>query len=185
MNNLLQKAKRLLGGQSPEEANWDYCISHGLKVGKNFLNYSPYAFDANWPWLISIGDDVLLSSNVKILAYDASPCKAGIGTKVGIVEIGNNVFVGAGSTILCYVKIGDNVIIGAKSVVSHDIPSNSVVAGSPAKVIGTFEEYKEKHLKNTATHYFFRERQWNEWANAGEEAWEMMREKLKNGFGYV
>ena len=43
------------------------------------------------------------------------------------------------------VKIGDNVIIGAGSVVNRDIPSNSVAAGVPCKVICSLEEYKEKH----------------------------------------
>lgn len=53
----------------------------------------------------------------------------------GGVEIGNNVWIGDKSTILSGVTIGDNVIIGANSVVTHDIPSNSMAAGSPAKVI--------------------------------------------------
>jgi len=47
-------------------------------------------------------------------------------------EIGNNVRIGSNSTILP-VKIGDNVIIGAGSVVTKDVPSNSIVKGNPAK----------------------------------------------------
>ena len=53
----------------------------------------------------------------------------------GEINIGRNVWIGDKVTILGGVTIGDNVIIGANSVVTHDIPSNSVAAGMPAKVV--------------------------------------------------
>lgn len=53
----------------------------------------------------------------------------------GVIIIGNNVWVGDKATILGGVTIGDNVIIGANSVVTHDIPSNSIVVGLPARVM--------------------------------------------------
>ena len=49
------------------------------------------------------------------------------------IEIGDNVMIYPGVKIIKSVKIGDNVIIGANSVVTHDIPSNSVAYGVPAK----------------------------------------------------
>jgi serine acetyltransferase len=49
--------------------------------------------------------------------------------------IGDNAYIGAGSTILGDIKIGNNVTIGAKSIVLKDIPDNSVIAGNPAKII--------------------------------------------------
>ena len=49
--------------------------------------------------------------------------------------IGNNVTLCAHSCVLGGVKIGDNVIVLANSVVTHDVPSNSIVAGAPARVI--------------------------------------------------
>lgn len=63
-----------------------------------------------------------------------------LGGKSGIYEVpvvGNNVYISTGSKILGNVKVGDNVIIGANSVVLKDVPSNSVVAGVPAKIIKT------------------------------------------------
>ena len=60
----------------------------------------------------------------------------------GKIKIGNNVFIGMRSIILPGVTIGDNVIVGAGSIVTKDIPSNSVVAGVPARVIKSFEEYE-------------------------------------------
>lgn len=51
------------------------------------------------------------------------------------IFIGDNVYIGTGCTILGPVRIGNNVIIGAGSVITHNIPSNCVVAGVPAKII--------------------------------------------------
>ena len=67
--------------------------------------------------------------------------------RVGCIEIGDNVFIGSGTHILYDTKIGSNVIIGTCSVVTHDIPDNSVVAGIPARVIGSFDDYVEKLLR--------------------------------------
>lgn len=64
--------------------------------------------------------------------------------RTGEIQIGDNVFVGANSTILYDVKIGNNVIIGAGSLVNKDIPDGSVAAGVPCRVVGEFEEYKNK-----------------------------------------
>ena len=66
-------------------------------------------------------------------------------TKIGRVSIGDNVFIGAESVILPNVKIGSNVIVGANSTVTKDIPDGVVVAGSPARVICTLDEYLQRH----------------------------------------
>ncbi len=108
--------------------------------------------------LIRLGNNVHLASNVGFLTHDIihvmlnnKSTKDGLGDilkeKIGCIEIQDNVFVGAGSRILYDTKIGSNVIIAAGSVVTHDIPSNSVAAGVPAKVIGTFDAFVKKRLK--------------------------------------
>lgn len=173
------------GGTNPEEAAMEYCLEHGFKAGKNFKYNSGYPIDSNWPWLISVGDNVTLSSNVKLLAHDASTALTDVHTKIGIVKIGNNVFIGAGSIVLCNTRIGDNVIVGAGSVVTKDIPSNSVYAGNPAVFICTFEEYKEKHQESQKNHPIFREHTWQQWPNASEDERTAMREKLEHTFGYL
>lgn len=60
-------------------------------------------------------------------------------SSIGVPEIGNDVYISAGSRLLGAIKIGNNVIIGANSVVIHDIPDNCIVAGSPAKVVKNIE----------------------------------------------
>jgi serine O-acetyltransferase len=61
-----------------------------------------------------------------------------IGGRGGFYEvpaIGNDVFIGAGATILGPVKIGDGAIIGAHALVLHDVPPHAVAAGNPARII--------------------------------------------------
>lgn len=67
--------------------------------------------------------------------------------KIGCIEIGNNVFIGSNTIVLCDVKIGSNVIIGAGSLVNKDIPDNSIAVGTPAKVIGTFDNFIAKRKR--------------------------------------
>lgn len=63
------------------------------------------------------------------------------------VKIGDNCFVGMDVKIFPGVTIGDNVIIGANSIVTHDIPSYSVVVGCPAKVIKKYDFEKKEWVK--------------------------------------
>lgn len=56
----------------------------------------------------------------------------------GPVIIGNNVWIGEGAVILPGVTIGDNAIIGANSVVTHNIPLNSVIGGIPGRILKQF-----------------------------------------------
>lgn len=170
---------------TPEQAEFEYLLKMGLTVGKNVSNYSPYAFDSLFPWLISVGDNCIISNNVKILAHDASTGRFAVHySKVGCVNIGNNCFIGTGSIILCNVNIGDNCIIGAGSVVSKDIPSNSVAVGNPAKIVSTIEEYKKKHSVGLKNHPVF-EKSWDKWSDASEEERLEMKKKLSTTYGYV
>lgn len=76
-----------------------------------------------------------------------------IGGKSGwyeVPDIGDNVQIASGAKILGPVKIGNNVYVGANSVVTKDVPDNSVVAGVPAKILKTdieIDEYKGKTVR--------------------------------------
>jgi len=102
------------------------------------------------PKLISFGNNVSVASGVTFVTHDVIDKvlnKMDYNFKFyyncAPIEIGNNVFIGCNVTILPNVKVSNNVIIAAGSIVTKDIPDNSVVGGNPAKVISTFEEYVE------------------------------------------
>lgn len=117
--------------------------------GVNFRYPRHTTIDLTRPTLIEIGNNVDINDNFTIMTHD-------FGTYVfrnlygdfvpssGKVVIGNNIYIGRDVTILKGVTIGDNCIIGLGSIVTKDIPSNSVVCGAPAKVICTIEEYYKK-----------------------------------------
>lgn len=108
--------------------------------------------------LISIGENVHIASNVHFVTHDIShvmlnnlPNEMISGhkfqEKIGCIEIGDNVFIGAGTRIIYDVQIGNNCIIGADSLVTKDIPDSSVVAGIPAKRISSIDEFISKRGK--------------------------------------
>jgi acetyltransferase-like isoleucine patch superfamily enzyme len=116
----------------------------GLKYGKRCLILNSLTdFDIKYLKLLYIGNDVIISRGVKIFTHDGS---ADVLERFGIkkqqfkkVTIGDGAFIGASSIILPGIKIGSNSIIGAGSVVTKDVPENSIVAGNPAKLIKNFK----------------------------------------------
>ena len=65
----------------------------------------------------------------------------------GKVVIGDWVYIGNNALVMPGVTIGDHVLVAAGSVVTKSVPANMVVAGNPARVICSLEEYKQKNLK--------------------------------------
>lgn len=129
-------------------------VAYLRKIGGGTVFFAPQnvCIDVTRPWLISIGNNVQITSGVTILThgYDWAVVKGVYGEILGSsgeVRIGNNVFIGMNSTILKGAKIGNNVIIGANSLVNKDIPDNVVVAGNPAVVVSSLEEYYNKRKK--------------------------------------
>lgn len=150
----------------------------GVQIGENVHIYDSF-IDQGHGFLISIGDNVTIT-RATILAHDASMKKELGYSKVGKVTIGNNVFIGNLAIVLCDVTIGNNVIVGAGAVVTKDIPSNSVVAGNPAKVISTYSEFMEKHRNE----YENRPHYTTPWRTKTIDEKRKMKEELNNTFGY-
>ena len=102
----------------------------------------------NEPYLISIGDDTVISGDVHLLTHDYSISRLGNGMSdlFGKIDIGRNCFIGNGSTILYGVTICDNVIVADGSIVTKSIREERViVAGNPARIISTWEKFEEKY----------------------------------------
>lgn len=155
----------------------------GMKIGKNFKADKP-RFDASHCWLISIGDNVTFGPNVYLLAHDAST-KSFLGyTKIGKVSIGNNTFIGADTTVMPGVSIGESCIIGTGSLVTKDIPANTVYAGRPAKFICSLEEYLEKNRNLMQTNPVY-DYSYTLGGEITEEKKQQMIKELQFGIGYV
>ena len=112
------------------------------------------------PWLITIGDHVLLAGGVKLLTHDGAGFCLEYQSEQklnmdmwGEVTIGNNVYVGTNAMILPNVHITDNVIIGAGAVVSKDITEDGVYVGVPARRVKSFEEWKAKASQKVQNTY--------------------------------
>lgn len=121
----------------------------GVKMGQKCQVFQGVSFGSE-PFLVTLGDYVKITSDTQFITHDG-------GVEVlrnlynmnnidvfGQITVGNNVFFGNRCIILPGVSIGDNVVIGAGSVVTQDIPNNTVVAGVPAKYIKSIERYCEK-----------------------------------------
>lgn len=130
-----------------------YLKKCGIKIGTNSYFFSPSntEIDIQRPFALDIGNYCKISSGVKVICHDYS--RSVISNYNGRVigeclktKIGNNVFIGMNSIILMGSNIGNNVIIGAGSIVKGTFPNNCVIAGNPARIICTLEEYINKRI---------------------------------------
>lgn len=180
VEQLKEYVKWILRGEIPTRV----LVKRGLIVGKNFNRQRGCTIDPPHCWLISIGDNVAMAPGVHILAHDGSTKHMTGYTKIGSVDIGDNVFLGAETVILPNTKIGDNCIIGAASVVSKNIPSGSVAVGNPAKVIMTTEEYLKKNdLKIKESKLYDQSYTFSQ--NVSKEKKEEMKKDLEDKIGYI
>ena len=125
-------------------------IEDGMRAGANVSVMGGVNFGSE-PYLISLGNNVRISSEVTFITHDG-------GTwafrnyyddvrdivKFGAIQVDDGVFVGARSIIMPGVKIGHHAVIGAGSVVTKNVPAETVWAGVPARQICTLREYAEK-----------------------------------------
>jgi len=105
-----------------------------MRLGVGGRIAHPIYFDRLHPWLISIGDHVLLSPYVAIVTHDATLAHHTGQTRLGRVDIGDRVMVGVSAVILPGTSIGEDSVIGAGAVVRGEVPAGSLVMGNPGKV---------------------------------------------------
>lgn len=129
----------------------------GIEIGEciDFHGgFKTVSIDVSRPSLVKIGSNVSFNKNFTLLTHDwgcyvLKNIYNEFIASSGAVEIGSNIVFGRNVTVLKGVSIGDNCIIGLNSVVSKDIPPNSVAIGSPAKVISSIEDYYKKRKEQT------------------------------------
>ena len=132
----------------------------GVEIGENTY-IGGVVFGAGGRDPISIGNDCVLTG-CTILGHDASPALfipelqgTGLYDRISLTRktvIKDQCFIGVNATILCGVTIGPRAIVGAGAVVTRDVPPGTVVAGNPARVICTIDEFIEKHKHQMNTH---------------------------------
>jgi len=109
--------------------------SYGVTIGPGLYMPHPFGFIIGGATIgenFTIGQNCTIGSRRQVGALGEEPMDWHSDERI---IIGNWVFMGAGSCVLGPVTIGDNVVIGANSVVLHDVPSNVVVVGVPARIV--------------------------------------------------
>lgn len=131
-------------------SNEDYAKSIGVKIGENCRLY--IRDFGSEPYLVSIGDHVTVTKGVCFITHDGGMWvlrnKYPDIDYIRPIIIFDNCFIGTNSILLPGITVGPNSIVGAGSVVTKNVPPNSVAVGVPARVISTLEEY-ERHIPDT------------------------------------
>ncbi|WP_062064723.1 acyltransferase [Cellvibrio sp. OA-2007] len=134
---------------------------------------------------IRIGDNCMLAANVIISDSDwhgiynrIRPFRC---TKPVVIE--NNVWLGERVIVTKGVTIGENSVVGAGSVVTRNIPANSVAAGNPARIIKTINPsrrmLKRELLFSDAEHYFYNQDQLDKYMLGNNGWWNWLRSLIK------
>ncbi len=111
-----------------------------MKVGDQTSFALMVMLDVMFPEKISVGRNTVIGYNTTILAHEYLIREY----RLGDVEIGSEVMIGANSTIMPGIKIGDGAIVSAGTLVHKDVPEGAFVGGNPMRVIYTKEELAKR-----------------------------------------
>ncbi len=136
---------------------------YGVIMG--YDNYIASRFWSSEPYLITIGNHCALTYGSKIHTHGGAHAvyhKITDFDAFGKVTLGDYVYVGCYAQIMPGVTIGSHVLIAAGSIVTKSIPSDVVVAGNPARIICSLDDYIERNSQyNVSSRYFSREEKQN------------------------
>lgn len=116
--------------------NWLYRTFLRMKVGKKTSFALMVMPDIMFPEKITVGENSIIGYKTTLLAHEYLIREY----RLGEIIVGNDVMIGANTTILPGVKIGDGAIVSAGTLVHRDVPSGAFVGGNPMRVIYTKEE---------------------------------------------
>ncbi|MER3114074.1 acyltransferase [Bacillus altitudinis] len=120
--------------------NWIYRTFLRMKVGENTAFALMVMVDLMFPEKITVGRNSVIGYNTTILSHEYLIKEY----RLGEVYIGDEVLIGANSTILPGVTIGDGAIVSAGTLVNKDVPAGSFVGGNPMRMIYTKEEMEAR-----------------------------------------
>ncbi|XYU16436.1 acyltransferase [Bacillus pumilus] len=120
--------------------NWIYRTFLRMKVGEDTAFALMVMVDLMFPEKITVGRNSVIGYNTTILSHEYLIKEY----RLGEVYIGDEVLIGANSTILPGVTIGDGAIVSAGTLVHKDVPAGSFVGGNPMRMIYTKEEMKAR-----------------------------------------
>jgi len=140
------RIRRLVGRLRGEQSIPDL-LARGLNSSGNFFAARHTDIDAQCAWAITIGEQVTLAHDVRVIAHDAATKRLVGYTLVRPVNIGDRTYVGAGAIVLPGVTIGSDCVIGAGAIVTRDIPDGSVAVGNPARVVASTDDVRERHKR--------------------------------------
>ena len=163
----------------------DRLVARGLVLGRGVYLGRGTHLDADWPWLIAIGDETTISANVEVLVHDASTKRLLGYTILRPVTIGCRVYVGLGAIVLPGVTIGDGAIVGAGSVVREDVEPGTLVAGNPARPLGDVALYAARHRALMQRGRVYSLDGWSLRGGITPTRMRQMREELRGRTGYV
>lgn len=132
---------------NPSQIRCHHLRRCGTSVGERCFIFSDFV-ETTEPYLVTIGDDVMIADGVRFTSHDASACYyiPGASDLYGRINIGNRCFLGMNALILPGVTLADNCIVGAGSVVTKSfLEPGSVIAGNPAQKICTAEELRKRN----------------------------------------
>jgi acetyltransferase-like isoleucine patch superfamily enzyme len=125
--------------------NWLYRTFLNMKVGKHTSFALMVMPDVMFPEKISVGINSVIGYNTTILAHEYLIHEY----RLGDVVIGDEVLIGANSTILPGLSIGNGAIVSAGTLVHKDVPEGAFVGGNPMKIIYTKEEMLEREQQTS------------------------------------
>ncbi|KKB75110.1 MULTISPECIES: acyltransferase [Bacillus] len=120
--------------------NWMYRTFLRMKIGEQSSFALMVMLDVMFPEKISVGRNTVIGYNTTILAHEYLIKEY----RLGEVTIGDEVMIGANSTILPGVTIGDGAVVSAGTLVHKDVPPGAFVGGNPMRLIYTKEEMEKR-----------------------------------------